>query len=234
MRRASRLAAAVLLAAPLLGAPSRLAAQGWLERLGLDRLAWHGHAVTVWGEAAVAEHRVTLGTGVEQASGTMLGIAAQSAITPWLGVRAAVRGGELHADRAPSEDRRVGEVSLAAEAFPLTWIGVVGGVSTRAYRTEFGRQRWTRLTVGPELRTPLHDHITGSIRLTAAPYVDVTDTRPPTRALEGVASVAYEAGRLHAALAYSLERYDFEPAQGARRLEQLGGLTLGVGWRFGR
>lgn len=233
-RLASRLVAAALLAAPMLGAPARLPAQGWTERLGLDRLASLRHPVIVWGEGGLVEHRVTLGTEVEQASGTMLGIAAQSAITPWLDLRAAVRGGELHADWAPAEDRRVGELSLTAAAFPVSWIGVVGGLSTRGYRTEFGRQRWTRLTIGPELRTPLHDRMTGSIRLTAAPYVDVTDTRAPTRALEGSASVAYESGRLRAALGYSLERYDFEPAMGARRLEQLSGLTLGLGWRLGR
>lgn len=234
MRLATRLAAAALLAAPMLGAPARLPAQGWIDRLGLDRLAPIGHPVIVWGEGAVVEHRVTLGTEVEQASGTMFGLAAQTAITPWLDLRAAVRGGTLRADWAPSEDRRVGELSLTAAAFPVSWIGVVGGLSTRGYRTEFGRQRWTRLSIGPELRTPLHDHITGSIRLTAAPYVAVTDTRAPSRALEGSATVAYENGRLRAALGYSLERYDFEPALGARRLEQLSGLTLGLGWRLGK
>lgn len=234
MSRASRLAAAALLAAPLLGAPARLSAQGWMERLGLHRLASLRTPVTVWGEIAALEHRVTLGAEVEQASGPVLGIAAEGEITSWLGLRAAIRGGTLHADWAPAEDRRMGEVSLAADAFPVPWIGVVGGASTRGYRTEFGRQRWTRVMVGPELRTPLTERFAGRIRLTAAPYVGVTDTRAPSRALEGAAAVTYESGRLHGALTYVLERYDFEPADGARRLEQLSGLTLGLGWRLGK
>lgn len=234
MRRVSRFAVAVLLAVPVLGAPARLLGQGWTERLGLDRLASLRRPVTVWGEVAALEHRVTLGTEVEQASGPVLGIAAAGAITPWLGLRAAIRGGTLRADWAPAEDRRMGEISLAGEAFPIAWIGVVGSASTRVYRTEFGRQRWTRLTIGPELRTPLHERFAGSIRLAASPYVGVSDTHTPSRALEGAAAVTYESGRLQGALTYVLERYDFEPAQGARRLEQVSGLTLGVGWRLGR
>jgi hypothetical protein len=234
VKRALRLAAAALLAAPLAGAPSRLAAQGWLERTGLDRLASLRRPVTVWGELAVSEHRVTLGAETEQATGPVLGLGARGAVTSWLDLRLTVRGGTLDADWAPSESRRMGEIALAAEAFPLSWVGVVGAASTRGYRTGFGRQRWTRLTIGPEVRTPLlGEHVFGHVRLAAMPYVDVSDTRAPSRALEGVASVRYENGRLHGSLAYALERYDFDAVAGGRRLEQLSGLTLALGWRLG-
>lgn len=234
MRRSAALLLAALAAAPAVLAPSPAAAQGWGARLGLDRLERLRRPVVVWGELAVVEHRVTLGDDVEQATGPVPGIAAQASLAPWLDLRASVRGGRLGADGAPAEDRRMGELSLAAEAIPLSWIAVVGAASTRVYRTDFGRQRWTRLTIGPELRTPLHGRVAGRVRLAAAPYVAVSDTRAPTRALEGAAAVTYESARLRASLAYTLERYDFEPAQGSRRLEQVSGLTAALGWTLGR
>jgi hypothetical protein len=237
-----RLLAVVLLAAPLLAAPTALQAQGWREWLGRmrldslgDRLGALQRPVTVWGELAVLEHRVMLDREAEQATGPVLGLAAQSAVTPWLDLRLAVRGGTLDANWAPSEDRRMGEISLTAETFPLPWIGVVGAASTRGYRTEFGRQRWTRLTIGPEVRTPLlGERVAGRVRIAAAPFVSVSETRAPSRALEGAATVTWESGRLRGALSYVLERYDFDAVQGARRLEQLSGLTVGLGWRLGR
>ena len=129
----------------------------------------------------------------------------------------------------------MGEISLAGETFPLPWLGVVGAASTRGYRTEFGRQRWTRLTIGPELRTPLlGERVAGRVRISAVPFTSVSETRSPSRALEGAATVTWESGRLRAAMSYVLERYDFEAVEGAARLEQLSGLTIGLGWRLGR
>ena len=230
------------LAVAILAAPASLEAQGWRDRLGRmvpdslgGRIAAVARTVSVWGELAVVEHRVLLADEVEQATGPVIGLAASGTVTSWLDARLAIRGGTLDASRAPAEDRRMGEISLVAETFPLPWLGVVGTASTRGYRTEFGRQRWTRLTIGPELRTPiLGERVTGRLRIAAAPYVGVSETRAPSRALEGEVTVGYEAGRLRGALAYVLERYDFEPVAGARRLEQLGGLTLGLGWTIGK
>ena len=53
----------------------------------------------------------------------------------------------------------------------------------------------------------------------------------PDLAVGGGTGLHYGDGRLAVSLAYSLDRYDFPAAGGARRLEQYSSLTARIGWR---
>jgi hypothetical protein len=88
--------------------------------------------------------------------------------------------------------------------------------------------------VGPRATTLLYDqYVQGSVRLAAIPFVRVSGTAAPTRALAGDVEVRYSGARIQGSVSYSLERYDFAAVNGEQRLEQLGSFALRLGWRTG-
>jgi hypothetical protein len=181
---------------------------------------------------SVVEHRVSIGDGAEQATGLVLGMAANARVRPWLDVRLGLSGGSLQADWAPSEDRTLGQIDVTADAFPLPWLGLVTSVVVRGYEGTLARQRWTMLTMGPEGRMALYgSSVHGTARVAFAPLVSVSNTSGPERALLGAIALSYERKRLEAGLEYTIERYDFPVTSGARRLEQLSGLGVRAAWK---
>ncbi|HVE77740.1 MAG TPA: hypothetical protein VNA89_02705 [Gemmatimonadaceae bacterium] len=223
MRTARRTAAGLAVAAALAvvaGAPVAAAAQ----------VQWRPTVL-----AALAEHRVTIGGGADQASGFLVGLGVEAVVHPVVTVDARATGGRLGADAPPAEDRDVGELALGAAIFPLPSLGLVLGARARRYEGTLGSQRWLVITLGPEGRVALYgDAVQGRIRLTVAPFTSVTGLPAPDRALGGHVEITYARDRLDAMLGYSLERFDFSPANAGRRHEQLAALTLRFGWRLGR
>jgi hypothetical protein len=215
----ARAGAALVALAALLAAPAGAGAQ----------VLWRPAVL-----AAMAEHRVTIGDGAEQASGFLVGIGVEAIVRPWLTLDARAVGGRLGADAPPAEDRDLGELAFGAAAFPLPSLGLVATARARRYEGALGAQRWLLVSFGPEARFALHgEMVQGRVRLTVAPFASVTGLPAPDRALGGQVEVAYARDRLGASLGYALERFDFAPA-GGRRHEQLGALTLRLDWRLGR
>lgn len=186
-------------------------------------------------DGMLAEHRVTLGSDIEKASGPIFGASISTNVLDWLAVGARVSGGTLLAEIAPAEDRSMGEIGVQVDAFPIPSIGLATTIAVRGYSGTLGRQRWIILATGPELRLPLYEErVRGSVRLALMPLVAVSDTDDPERALAGTLGVEYRGQRLAAEVSYSLERFDFPAEALAQRLEQLSTLSLRIGWRIRR
>jgi hypothetical protein len=230
------------------GRGSGVGCRGWaLELLlalsflsALSRPASAQHAVTEWARhaltpsltGAIVEHRVSIADAAEQATGVVAGIAIAGRVRPWLDVRLGASGGRLQADWPPSEDRTVGQFDVTADASLLPWLGVVTTAVLRGYEGDLARQRWSMLSVGPEGRVALYGSaVHGTARVAIAPFVSVSNAQAPERALLGAVALSYERTRLEVGLEYSIERYDFPAAGGFRRLEQLSGLGVRVGWK---
>jgi hypothetical protein len=181
---------------------------------------------------SIVEHRVSIGDGAEQATGVVAGLAIEGRLRPWLNLRLGASGGRLHADWSPSEDRTLGQLDVAADASPLPWLGIVTTAVLRSYEGELARQRWAMMSVGPEGRLALYgSSVQAKARVAFAPLVSVSKTEGPERALFGSVALSYERTKLEVGLEYSLERYDFAAGAGSRRLEQLSGLGVRVGWK---
>ena len=180
------------------------------------------------------EHTVRAGSGIERASGTLVG-GEVGATSTWLEVRGHALGGRLTTQTAVGEDRTVGELAIEASALPLPWLAFNFGGSGRSYTTQLARQRWLAVSTGIEARLELmNGDILGTARLGFMPVVSVSGIDAPDFAARSAVGIAYRGRLLSANLAYSLERYDFPKAAGLRRLEQVSQLTASAGIRFGR
>jgi hypothetical protein len=186
------------------------------------------------GLVAVAEHRVDAGSGVERASGMLIG----GEGTLFLGARTEIfvhaAGGKLTASSANADDRDLGEVEVRAAVVPVPWLAFHAGLSSREYSTALVRQRWTALRFGGEARLAfVGSNVTGMLRAEVLPSVSVSGQENPSRAFAAAAGLEWRAGLLAVGLRYELERYDFPAVAGVARREQLSMLTAHVGLRLG-
>lgn len=191
--------------------------------------------VQAGGFAAMAEHRVNAGRGVEQSSGTLLGAEGKLFIGSRMEVFVHAAGGKLTADSALADDRDVGEAEVRASVLTVPWLALHAGFSLRSYGTALARQRWTALRFGGEARLAfVGGGVTGILRGEILPSVSVSGLDRPSRAYAAGAGLEYRAGVLTAGLRYDLERYDFPLVAGVERREQLSSLKAHVGLTLGR
>ncbi|MDQ6886886.1 MAG: hypothetical protein M3068_06280 [Gemmatimonadota bacterium] len=182
--------------------------------------------------AALADHRVNIGEGVERSSGTVLGAAVGVAWNK-LQLEGSLAAGDLGALNGNGVSRSMSEARLDASRAVRSWLVLHAGTVTRRYSSPLAAQRWVIARTGAEGRiTFLDDALVAGTLLTFDPVVSVSGTRRPNMSIGASTSLAYTAGRLSVRLAQSLERADFPPRDGKPRLEQLSMLTLGVGWRL--
>jgi hypothetical protein len=187
---------------------------------------------------SLLEHRVNLGggSGVQRAFGPVVGIQGTYLVTPWLEASAGARVGHLSARTPYAEARDVGEVGFGASVLASPSLAFTGAVQVRSYAGTFGTQRWTSLSVGAEERLEfiggaLHAVFRGAF----VPLVSVSGgVAGPNVAVSVGSGLEWTRGKWSGAVVYTLERYDFPERDSARRLEQLGGLTIRVGLRLGR
>jgi hypothetical protein len=192
-------------------------------------------AVQGSGLVAMAEHRVDAGRGVEQASGTLVGLEGRLFVGTHVEVLAHFAGGNLTADSAGADDRDLGEAALRASVLTVPWLALHAGISVRSYGTRLVRQRWTALHVGGEARLAfVGGGVTGVLRAELLPSVSVSGLEHPNRAFTAGAGLEWRAGFVTLGLRYDLERYDFPRVAGFERKEQLSMLTAHVGLRLGR
>jgi len=187
------------------------------------------------GVAAMAEHRVNAGRGVEQSSGTLLGAEGMLFIGTRMEFFVHAAGGKLTADSAFADDRDVGEAEVRASVLTVPWLALHAGFSVRSFGAALARQRWTALRFGGEARLAfVGGVVTGVLRGEILPGVTVSGLERPSRAYAAGAGLEYRAGVLTAGLRYDLERYDFPLVAGVERREQLSSLKAHVGLRLGR
>ncbi len=192
-------------------------------------------AVQGGGVASMAEHRVDAGSGVEQASGMLVG--AEGRIFIGSRVELFVHGaaGKLTADSAAADDRDVAEAEVRASVVTVPWLALHAAVSSRAYSTTLTRQRWTALRFGGEARLAfVGGGIVGTLRGEILPSVSVSGLDKPNRAFAAAAGLEWRVSALALGLRYELERYDVPAVAGAARREQLSQLVANVGLVLGR
>jgi len=184
---------------------------------------------------SVVEHRVDAGFGVERSSGAVAGVALGLGVGDRFDLDLTARGGTLAARTPETFDRDLGEVGAAASVRPLSWLGLRAAAARRAYSTDVGRQRWTVLSLGAEVRLAVAGPAAaGVIRAAWLPVVEVNGLDRPDVAVATAAGVEYRRGPVSGGLWYELERCDFPPQMMVRRREQVSALTLRVAVRAGR
>ncbi len=191
-------------------------------------------AVQGSGVAALAEHRVSAGSGVEQASGMLVGGEGKLLLGPRFELAVHAAGGTLNADSAAAEDRDVAELGFRASVITVPWLALDAGVTSRSYTTALAHQRWTALRFGAEARLAfVGEAVTGVLRGEILPSVTVGGLDKPSRAFAAGAGLEYRFGVLSLALRYDTERYDFPTVSGVARREQFSTLTAQLGLRLG-
>jgi len=180
------------------------------------------------------EHRVNVGSGTFQTSGIIPGALIGIAFNPHVDVQLAARSGTLNASGSPTDDEDVAEVSALVRYSPAGWVSFHVLGRARAVTTTLVRQHWTSAGIGADLRMPLIGSATeGFLRFNVPVVVSVSGLPAPSLSIEGGAGLRYRQGRFLGQLAYGLRRFDFPPAGGRTRLEQISTLTLGAGVLFG-
>jgi len=195
-------------------------------------------------EVAAAEHRVEAGEGVERSAGALVRGELRYGMRSWLELRGGAGAGRLAARTDAAADRTMSELAFGAAVTPLHWLALDAGTTLRRYTSALADQRWVRVHVGAETRIPLlgdwsgGDRVQGVVRAAVLPVVSVTGQPGPGLAVVAGTGLEARRDRLSAALAYSLERYDFPAVLRAydgarvRRLEQLSTVGVRVGVKF--
>ena len=188
--------------------------------------------VVPFATGAIVEERVRLGAEIERVGGALWGAGATVSMNDWLSVRGRLSSGTLSARTDGAESQSMAEAEAMVIMVPERWISLDAGLVVRSMETSIARQRWMELRTGATLGLDLIEGmLRGTMHLSIAPSVSVSGHPAPDLALGAGTGVEYSSGRLLAALAYSLDRYDFPALGGSARLEQRSMLTARVGWR---
>jgi len=185
--------------------------------------------------AALAEHRVDAGRGVEQSSGTLLGGEGKLLVGSRFELFLHAASGTLAADSAGAEDRDVAQAEARISVLTVPWLALHAGFSVRSYGTVLVRQRWTAARFGGEVRLAfVGGGVTGVLRGEILPSVTVSGLQKPSHAYAAGAGLEWRMGVVALALRYELERFDFPLQAGVERHEQFSVLTADLGVRLGR
>jgi hypothetical protein len=190
------------------------------------------HDIVTFATGAIAEQRIRLDGDVERVGGAVWGAGASVALNDWLSVRGRLASGTLSARTTGAERRSLAEGEAVLVLVPDRWITLDAGTVVRTLETSLARQRWIELRTGLGLGLDIIDnYLRGTVQVSIAPFVSVSDHPAPDLALGGGTGLEYTSGRLLASLAYTFDRYDFPAEGGSSRLEQRSVLTARVGWR---
>jgi len=183
------------------------------------------------GIAAVMQHRVDAGYGIEPSNGVVAGGEVSLGAGNRVAIRLQTQSGTLHADAPGAIDRDLAEVGGEVEVVTLHWLAVQAGIRQRTYSTILARQRWTMVNVGAEARLPFSETgVNGIVRGAIMPSVSVNGLGAPNLAFAVASGMDYRTGRASVAVLYSLERYRFPARAMVERREQISALLLRAGW----
>ena len=176
------------------------------------------------------EHRVDAGSGVEISGGPLIHAAVHAVIGGRWSAGLEAMAGALSAEGSAS-DRDLGELRGTLGFRATSWLRLEAGYGTRMYSAPIANQRWNAASLAAEgAFTFANAQLAGTGRVAWLPIVTVTDLDSPDLAFAVAAGVEYRPGALTFSLSYWLERFDFPPAAGETRSEQLSGLMLRATW----
>lgn len=212
----------------------RAATLAVLGMLGVSSRAGAQIAFRAAAQIGRAEHRIRDSGTLVAASGTLLGGSLTVGVREQFEIRTEVWGGRLNTGSSPSlVDHDIADLQLVGAFKARPWLLLQAGVDARSYANVLARQHWTALRVGAEAHVPLAtESIRGVLRGYWLPVVSVKDFARPEIALAASVGLEWQGSRISVGTTYTLERYDFAPSAGARRLEQLSTLQLRAGLRW--
>jgi hypothetical protein len=184
--------------------------------------------------AAVADHRVDIGTGTEKTSGPVFGAEFDIPLTGQLSVGGQVLAGELSAGATGIEDRTVTDFGLKLGYGALPWGTLELSSGIRNYSTTFSTQRWASISTGGRAHLAALDGLVlGHVSFAFLPLVSVSGIQSPSLGLQAGAGLDFREGRFTAGLRYELERFNFPARAGIQRIEQFAILRFRVGLALG-
>lgn len=190
--------------------------------------------LTLAGTLSSIDHRVDAGFGLERAAGLVTGGVVRGRVA-LLDVEAHARTGRLRLQSPTGTDQDVAELGAGARWWLRSWVAARGELVVRGYSADVGRQRWTVVSLGPELRVPFAaGRVYGVARGAWLPVVSVSGLSHPKAAFTASAGTEYAVSHWAFALTYELERYDFRPQGVVARFEQVSALTLTASVGVGR
>ena len=182
---------------------------------------------------------------IEDRSGVMYGGRGQLNPFGWLSLEGEVRTGQLTAAGTIGEPLTVTEASGQAMLYLMPWLGLGGGYSIRAEKTDIARQSWAipkalvqgrASFVGDAIST-----VTTLYILPAASFSGTPDGKDPAVPAQqpnigfgGEAGLELRRGALDAGLLYYVEKFEFPEVQGRSRIDQFSTLRLRLGFKIGR
>lgn len=167
------------------------------------------------------------GYGVEVSTGPVFAGSATVELGKRIGLTALAQAGVLEPGSGADLERELSEAGVLGAYRVLQWLSIEAGVRWRAYSTALARQRWMMLEIGAAVRVPFAVRgLYGLGGVALAPRVTVSGGTNPRPGFNARAGVEYAPGRLGVQLLYMRERYDFSPASGNRRLEQVSSAAL--------
>ncbi len=193
-----------------------------------------GRPTTFAAVAAVADHRVDIGTGTEKTSGLVFGAEFNLPLARQLSVGGQVLAGELSAGATGIEDRTLTDLGLKLSYGALPWGSLELGTGIRNYTTTFSTQRWASISTGGRAHlTALNGLVLGHVSFAFLPLVSVSGIQSPSLGLQAGAGLDFREGRFTAGLRYELERFNFPARVGIQRIEQFAILRFRVGLALG-
>jgi hypothetical protein len=179
---------------------------------------------------ALVEHRLTVGHDPEREFGAAFGAALRAPVMSWMEVGGHLIGGALAAQTPQTDDRRFGELDVAALITPFPWLAFEVGGTSRTWTGPLGRQRWLTMRAGAEVRLALaDDRVRGMLGGALMPVVSVSGAESPSVAIAASSRLTYAHRTLSASVGYEIERYDFPVSGGTRRLEQVSTMSASIG-----
>ena len=212
----------------------RIAAIITAQDTSIDENEPSARPMTFAAVAAIADHRVDIGTGTEETSGPVFGAEFDLPIARQVSVLGQVLAGKLSAGASGIEDRTLTDFGLTLSYGALPWGNLELGSGIRNYSTTFSTQRWASISTGGRAHlSALDGLIRGHVSFAFLPLVSVSGTQSPSLGLKAGTGIDFREGRFTAGLRYDLERFSFPARLGVQRIEQYAILRFRVGLALG-
>lgn len=180
--------------------------------------------------AALIEHRVDAGAGVEVSRGPLLGMGLEGRFGGRL--RAGIEvGAAALSSEGVIDDRDLAQLRFAAGFQATPWALLEAGYFMRTYTTPLARQRWSGVFAGVAARVPFAARNLAALGvISLLPSVSASELNSPGPSLAAAAGVEWQVLRVAVGLTYGVERYDFPAQSGVLRSERLTTLALRIAW----
>jgi hypothetical protein len=180
---------------------------------------------------------------IDDRSGVMYGGRGQLKPFSWMSLSGELRLGELTAGGTIGEPMKITEASGEALVYLMPWLGLGGGYTLRAEKTEIATQHWSipkamvqarSSFVGDAISTVSTIYILPGAYFSGMPSGDDPDAQQPNIGFGGEAGLELRRGKLDAGLFYYVDKFEFPEVQGRTRIDQFSTLRIRIGFKIGR